>query len=88
MPQSVQLGVERLRVDKLPIGCEALLAAGDLQGITPSPLGGEPVLLGIALADYLGVWADSGLLPPADRTGVLLTGDLVNVDARVAVLVA
>jgi hypothetical protein len=85
VPQHVLLAVERLRVDKLPDGCDALLAAGDLQGVAPSPLGGEPVLLGIALADYLGVWAESGLLPPADRVGILLTGDLYsapNADRR------
>jgi hypothetical protein len=78
VPQNVQLGVDRLRVDRLPAGCDALLAAGDLQGVAPSPLGGDPELLGIALADYLGVWADSGLLPPAGRVGVLLTGDLYS----------
>ncbi|MEU4240898.1 metallophosphoesterase [Actinoplanes sp. NPDC026619] len=78
VPQNVQLGVERLPVEKLPAGCDAVLATGDLQGVAPSPLGGNPVLLGIALADYLGVWADSGLLPPAGRVGVLLTGDLYS----------
>jgi hypothetical protein len=78
VPQNVQLSVERLSVDRLPAGCDALLAAGDLQGVTSSPLGGDPELLGIALADYLGVWAESGLLPPADRVGVLLTGDLYS----------
>jgi hypothetical protein len=77
-PQNVQLAVERLSVDRLPAGCDALLAAGDLQGVAPSPLGGEPQLLGIALADYLGMWAEIGLLPPADRVGVLLTGDLYS----------
>jgi hypothetical protein len=78
VPQNVQLGVERLPVDKLPAGCDALLATGDLQGVAPSPLGGEPQLLGIALADYLEVWAETGLLPPAGRVGVLLTGDLYS----------
>jgi hypothetical protein len=78
VPQSVQLGVERLLVDKLPAGCDAVLAAGDLQGVAPSPLGGDPELLGIALADYLALWAESGLLPPAGRVGVLLTGDLYS----------
>ncbi|WP_433363233.1 metallophosphoesterase family protein [Actinoplanes sp. CA-142083] len=76
--QNVQLAIERLKVDELPAGCAAVLATGDLQGVAPSPLGGKPVLLGIALADYLGVWAESGLLPPPDRVGVLLTGDLYS----------
>ncbi|GID27576.1 metallophosphoesterase family protein [Paractinoplanes brasiliensis] len=78
VPQSLQLGVELLRVDELPAGCDVVLAAGDLQGVAPSPLGGEEQLLGVALADYLAVWAESGLLPPADRIGVLLTGDLYS----------
>jgi hypothetical protein len=78
VPQNVQLVVERLPVDKLPAGCNALLAAGDLQGVAPSPLGDGPQLLGIALADYLGVWAESGLLPPVDQVGILLTGDLYS----------
>jgi hypothetical protein len=78
VPQNVQLGVERLPVDTLPAGCDALLAAGDLQGVAPSPLGGDPELLGIALADFLGVWAEIGLLPAAGRVGVLLTGDLYS----------
>ncbi|MEV6488812.1 metallophosphoesterase [Actinoplanes sp. NPDC051633] len=78
VPQNVQLAVERLAVDELPAGCDALLAAGDLQGVTPSPFGGDPELLGIALADYMEVWAESGLLPSADRVGVLLTGDLYS----------
>ncbi|WP_199513863.1 hypothetical protein [Nucisporomicrobium flavum] len=77
-PRNVQLSIERLQVDELPAGCDATLAAGDLQGVAPSPLGGAPQLLGIAVADYLAVWAESGLLPPADRVGVLLTGDLYS----------
>jgi hypothetical protein len=78
VPQNIQLGIERLRVDRLPDGCDALIAAGDLQGVAPSPYGGDPELLGIALGDYLGVWAESGLLPPPGRVGVLLTGDLYS----------
>nr|WP_296069722.1 metallophosphoesterase [uncultured Actinoplanes sp.] len=76
--QNVRLSVERLPVDRLPAGCGALLAAGDLQGVAPSPLGGKPGLLGMAVADYLGVWAESGLLPSPDQVAVLLTGDLYS----------
>lgn len=76
--ENVQLVVDRLLVDALPDGCQALLIAGDLQGIAPSPLGGDPALLGIVLADYLHVWAAYGLLPPPERVGVLLTGDLYS----------
>ncbi|GAA2564726.1 metallophosphoesterase [Winogradskya consettensis] len=77
-PQNVHLTVERLRVDKLPAGCDAVLATGDLQGIASPPLGGDAGLLGIAIADYLAVWAESGLLPEPDRVGVLITGDLFS----------
>ncbi|MCO8274665.1 metallophosphoesterase [Actinoplanes sp. TRM 88003] len=76
--ESVQLGVDRLLVDSLPDGCRAVLAAGDLQGVAPSPLGGRSGLLGIAVADYLEVWAEDGLLPSPDQVGVLLAGDLYS----------
>jgi Icc-related predicted phosphoesterase len=36
------------------------------------------VLLGIALADHMTVWAATGLLPPPERTGVVLAGDLYS----------
>ncbi|MCY1141866.1 metallophosphoesterase [Actinoplanes sp. Pm04-4] len=76
--ESVQLVVDRLRVDSLPAGCGAILVAGDLQGVAPSPLGGRPGLLGIAVADYLEIWAEEGLLPPPAQVGVLLAGDLYS----------
>ncbi|MBU2669950.1 metallophosphoesterase [Actinoplanes bogorensis] len=76
--EAVRLDVELLRVDSLPAGCSAVLVAGDLQGIAPSPVSGQAGLLGVALADYLHVWADEGLLPPPTELGVLLTGDLYS----------
>lgn len=83
--RTLQLAVESLRVDALPTGCTGLLATGDLQGIAVSPDDGKAVLLGVALAAYLRLWAGSGLLPqPGDLT-VLLTGDLYsapNADLR------
>ncbi|MCF2528052.1 metallophosphoesterase family protein [Yinghuangia soli] len=74
--ESALLTVEQLRVDSLPDGVDAVVLTGDLQGIAPSPYGGEDVLLGIALADHMAVWAASGMLPPLDRVGVVLAGDL------------
>ncbi|HSA52548.1 MAG TPA: metallophosphoesterase [Yinghuangia sp.] len=76
--ESALLTVESLRVDTLPDGVDAVVLTGDLQGIAPSPYGGEDVLLGIALADHMAVWAASGLLPPLDRVGVVLAGDLYS----------
>lgn len=76
--QAARLRVDRLKVDRLPVGCDALLVTGDLQGVARSPWGGEPILLGIALADCLGVWAQEGLIPPPQRMGVVLTGDLYS----------
>lgn len=83
--RNLQLAVERLRVDTLPSGCPALLATGDLQGVAVSPDTGRPALLGIALAGYLRLWAESGLLPAPGDLVVLLTGDLYsapNADRR------
>ncbi|MDI6098164.1 metallophosphoesterase [Actinoplanes sp. NEAU-A12] len=76
--RNLQLAVERLRVDTLPGGCTALLATGDLQGIATSRDTGKPALLGIALAGYLGLWAESGLFPAPGDIAVLLTGDLYS----------
>lgn len=76
--ESALLTVETLRVDSLPEGVDAVVLTGDLQGIAPSPYGGEDVLLGIALADHMAVWADNGMLPRPDRVGVVLAGDLYS----------
>jgi 3',5'-cyclic-AMP phosphodiesterase len=76
--QAARLPVHRLRVDELPADCDAVILTSDLQGIAPSPYGGPPVLLGIAVADYLAVWAADGLLPAPDRCQVLLGGDLYS----------
>jgi Icc protein len=74
--ETARLPVQRLAVDAVPAGCDGVLVTGDLQGTAPSPWGGPPVLLGVALADHLRVWADAGLLPPPERLGVVLAGDL------------
>ncbi|MGW9210406.1 metallophosphoesterase family protein [Embleya sp. NPDC055664] len=74
--EAARLPVGRLRVDRLPAGCDAVLVAGDLQGVAPSPWGGPPVLLGVALADFLTVWAQEGSAPAPERVGVVLAGDL------------
>ncbi|GGN44340.1 hypothetical protein FHR83_004486 [Actinoplanes campanulatus] len=76
--ESLPLAVERRRVDALPDGCDAVLVAGDLQGVAPSPVTGRPGLLGVALAEQLSRWAADGLLPPPGRVGVLLAGDLYS----------
>ena len=77
--------VRRLRVERawatgLPDDLDALVATSDLQGIMPSPSrGGEATLLGVAVAEILDELAFDGALPPAQRTGVLLAGDLYSV---------
>lgn len=76
--ETARLPVDSLSVDAVPDGYDAVLVTGDLQGVAPSPLGGPPVLLGVALADYLAVWAGQGLLPPPDRVAVVLAGDLYS----------
>lgn len=70
------LPILRGEVDALPPALDALLVTSDLQGVADHE--GEPVLLGVALASYLKELAASGALPPLDRTGVLLAGDLYS----------
>lgn len=74
----MRLPVQRLTVDRVPDGCDGVLVTGDLQGVAPSPYGGPEVLLGVALADHLPLWAEQGLLPPPDRLAVVLAGDLYS----------
>jgi len=50
---------------------EVLVIAGDLQGIDS-----QGRLLGVGLADEIRAMCDIGLLVPANRVAVLLTGDL------------
>jgi hypothetical protein len=76
--ETARLPVEALTVDAVPAGYDAVVVTGDLQGLAPSPWGGPPALLGVALADYLPVWAGQGLLPPPDRIAVVLAGDLYS----------
>ncbi|MCO5996116.1 metallophosphoesterase family protein [Actinoallomurus rhizosphaericola] len=76
--ERAMLPVQRLRVAAVPDGCDAVLAASDLQGVATSPWGGASQLLAITLADYLPIWAEEGLIPPVDRLGVLLCGDLYS----------
>jgi 3',5'-cyclic-AMP phosphodiesterase len=74
-----RLRIERARASGLPDGLDALVATSDLQGIVPSPRGGEATLLGVAVADLLDELAFDGMLPPAQRCGALLAGDLYSV---------
>ena len=67
----------RATVDRLPPGLDALVATSDLQGRghrgaldLPAPLLGE------LLAEELADMSRSGVLPPLDRVGVILAGDL------------
>ncbi|GAA2679141.1 metallophosphoesterase family protein [Actinoplanes palleronii] len=76
--EHLRLPVDRLRVDRVPDGCDAVLVVSDLQGVAVSPLSGATVLLGQAFAEQLEIWAQSELLPAPDRLGVLLAGDLFS----------
>lgn len=65
------------QVDGLPEGMDALIATSDLQGLEPlHKASGEPRLLGQVLADELEVLSELGEVPPLDRVGVILAGDL------------
>ena len=76
---TAHLVVERARASALPEGLDALVLTSDLQGVVPAPRGGPSVLLGVAVAEALDELAFDGALPPADRIGVVLAGDLYSV---------
>lgn len=78
--ETARLTVGSLPVDSVPAGCDGVLVTADLQGVAPSPWGGPPVLLGMALADYLPVWAEQGIFPPPHRLAVILAGDLYSAE--------
>jgi Icc protein len=65
-------------VNELPAPLEALVVASDLQG-RELPHEGRPRLLGTALAEELEARSLCGDLPPLDRVGVVLAGDLFAV---------
>ncbi len=72
------LSVLRGVVNALPPGVETLVVASDLQGREPPRPGAEGSLrlLGCQVAETLAGWCGDGRLPPADRVGVILCGDL------------
>ena len=66
-------------VDRLPSGCDALFVCSDLQGLADMSLPdgtSEPRLVGEVLANELATLADQATIPPADKIGILLCGDL------------
>lgn len=77
----------RGRVDELPAALQAVILAADLQGrALPEPGAPEDValpLLGEVVADELHTLAQLEQLPPPERVGVVLAGDLYAApDAR------
>lgn len=62
-----------------PGGLDALIATSDLQGVVRARRGAPSTLLGIAVAELLEELSFDGAIPPAERTGVLLAGDLYSV---------
>jgi Icc-related predicted phosphoesterase len=73
------LVVQRARVRGLPDALDAIVATSDLQGIVPDPRTRESTLLGVAVAELLEELAFDAVLPPAQRTGVIMAGDMFSV---------
>jgi Icc-related predicted phosphoesterase len=72
-----RLPLLRGTVDALPAGLDALFAASDLQGLVAYRDDTRaPQLLGTALVDELAVLAEMASIPPLERIGALLCGDL------------
>lgn len=76
---SERLPIQRGAVRGLPPGLDALVATSDLQGVVRPRKDAPSTLLGIAVAELLEELAFDGAIPPAERTGVLLAGDLYSV---------
>jgi Icc-related predicted phosphoesterase len=72
-----RLPILRAQISTLAGEIDAVVACGDLQGIVPRPE--LATLLGVAVAEALEELAFDGILPPAERTGIVLTGDLYSV---------
>ncbi|MCY3019698.1 MAG: metallophosphoesterase [Planctomycetota bacterium] len=73
---TVRLPFFRATVDSLPQSVEAILVAADLQG--RERMAAEPRMLGEVLAEELCAMGCRRLLPPAERIGVILAGDLYS----------
>jgi hypothetical protein len=74
--QKTFLPVYRGVVEGLPQALAALRITSDLQGREDAP---EDRLLGILLAEHLDDLVEKGDLPPADKIGAILAGDLYGV---------
>lgn len=74
-----KLDFELMHVDSLPDGLDALVVTSDLQAREIVSDGRCGRLLGAAVADQLSMLANTGVIPPAERIGVLLCGDLYTV---------
>lgn len=72
------LSLYRGTVKGLPASLDALLVASDLQGVAPVAARGEVGLVGEALAGHLVDLAARREIPPLDRVGVVLAGDLYS----------
>jgi hypothetical protein len=77
--EQTRLPLLRATVDRLPLGVDAIVATSDLQGREPAAGQPSPRLLGQALPELLLELAEAGELPPPERTGVILAGDLYTV---------
>jgi Icc-related predicted phosphoesterase len=70
------LEIKRARAIGLPDTLDAIVATSDLQGIVPDPRTSEAILLGVPVAEALEELTFGDVLPPTDRTGIILAGDV------------
>ncbi|HEY0736746.1 MAG TPA: metallophosphoesterase family protein [Herpetosiphonaceae bacterium] len=74
---TAQLPILLAKIAGLPPAIDALVCTSDLQGVEPAWLTQTtPRLIGECLADELAVLVSIMALPPADRIGIILAGDL------------
>ena len=70
------LPVFRAFVDSLPASLDGIVATGDLQGREIGTSGRLPRLVGEVVAEEMAELLSDGVIPLADRLGVLLAGDM------------
>jgi 3',5'-cyclic-AMP phosphodiesterase len=81
--EATRLVIERGALRGLPPGLDAIIATSDLQGVVPDARTDArtrvSTLLGCAVAEALEELAFDEVVPAAERTGVVLAGDLYSV---------
>ncbi|MBU2574861.1 MAG: metallophosphoesterase [Elusimicrobia bacterium] len=75
-PEEIRLPFIKATVDVLSGGVASLIALADLQGYEVLPDGSHGRLAGQRVADELEAMAGLGMIPPLEKCGILIAGDM------------